>query len=101
MGVPGLPPERVGVEAEKQALDEGKTMAFGVRGILSPASTSIYQQALDEGLISIFMKWTSYTYIITSYKNILQIPSISYLPNIFHYCLIQQLLLFLSAEVLI
>ena len=48
---------RVAAAVLKQALDEGKTMAFGVRGILSPASTSIYQQALDEGLISIFMKF--------------------------------------------
>jgi 3-isopropylmalate/(R)-2-methylmalate dehydratase large subunit len=33
----------------------GKTLAPGVRGIVSPASPAIYSQALAEGLIKIFM----------------------------------------------
>ncbi len=36
-------------------LKAGKTLAEGVRGILSPATPTIYKQALKEGLIDIFM----------------------------------------------
>ena len=34
---------------------KGKTIASGVRGIVTPATPAIYSQALDEGLIKIFM----------------------------------------------
>lgn len=39
----------------KEALSRGKHIADGVRGILSPATPAVYQKALDEGLIKIFM----------------------------------------------
>lgn len=39
----------------KEALSQGKHIADGVRGILSPATPAVYQKALDEGLIKIFM----------------------------------------------
>lgn len=39
----------------KDALLQGKHIAQGVRGILSPATPSIYKKALDEGIISVFM----------------------------------------------
>ncbi len=35
---------------------EGKKLADGVRGIVSPATPAIYRQALNEGLIRIFME---------------------------------------------
>ena len=41
----------------REALDQGKTMPVGVRGILSPASTTIYKKAMEEGLISTFMEF--------------------------------------------
>ena len=40
---------------EAAAVLEGKTCAPGVRGIVSPATPDIYNQALKEGLIRIFM----------------------------------------------
>ena len=33
----------------------GKTLAVGVRGVVTPATPAIYSQALDEGIIKIFM----------------------------------------------
>lgn len=41
----------------KEALAEGKKIASGVRGILSPATPAIYQKALEEGIISTFMEF--------------------------------------------
>ena len=46
---------RVAAKVLKQALSEGKRIAPNVRGILSPATPKVYKQALDEGIISIFM----------------------------------------------
>lgn len=40
---------------EAAAILKGKVLAPGVRGILTPATPSIYSQALEEGLIKIFM----------------------------------------------
>jgi 3-isopropylmalate/(R)-2-methylmalate dehydratase large subunit len=40
---------------EAAAIIRGKTVADSVRGILVPATPSIYSQALEEGLIKIFM----------------------------------------------
>jgi 3-isopropylmalate/(R)-2-methylmalate dehydratase large subunit len=40
---------------EAAAIIQGKTIAESVRGILVPATPAIYSQALDEGLIKIFM----------------------------------------------
>jgi len=37
------------------AVLRGKTVAPGVRGIVSPATPAVYQQALSEGIIQIFM----------------------------------------------
>lgn len=37
------------------AILNGKTLAPGVRGIVTPATPAIYSQALDEGIIKIFM----------------------------------------------
>lgn len=37
------------------AVLKGKTVASGVRGIVSPATPAVYQQALSEGIIQIFM----------------------------------------------
>jgi 3-isopropylmalate/(R)-2-methylmalate dehydratase large subunit len=37
------------------AVLKGRTIAPGVRGIVSPATPKVYRQALDEGLLSIFM----------------------------------------------
>lgn len=34
---------------------DGKTLAEGVRGVVTPATPLIYKQALDEGIIKIFM----------------------------------------------
>ena len=34
---------------------QGRTIADTVRGILTPATPAIYSQALDEGLIKVFM----------------------------------------------
>ncbi len=39
-----------------KALKSGKGMADGVRGILSPASPTIFKNAMKEGLIDIFME---------------------------------------------
>ncbi len=40
---------------EAAAILKGKVVAPGVRGILTPATPGIYSQALEEGLIKIFM----------------------------------------------
>lgn len=40
---------------EAAGILDGKKLATGVRGIVTPATPSIYSQALDEGLIKIFM----------------------------------------------
>lgn len=37
------------------AILAGKTLATGVRGVVTPATPAIYSQALDEGIIKIFM----------------------------------------------
>lgn len=37
------------------AILAGKTIAAGVRGVVTPATPAIYSQALDEGIIKIFM----------------------------------------------
>ena len=37
------------------AVTKGKKLAPGVRGIVSPATPAIFRQAMDEGLLSIFM----------------------------------------------
>ncbi|MDR2577210.1 MAG: 3-isopropylmalate dehydratase large subunit [Chitinispirillales bacterium] len=37
------------------AVTKGKKLADGVRGIVSPATPDIFRQAMDEGLLSIFM----------------------------------------------
>ncbi|KMQ51746.1 3-isopropylmalate dehydratase large subunit [Chitinispirillum alkaliphilum] len=41
---------------EAAAVTKGKKLAFGVRGIVSPATPDIYRQAMKEGLIDIFME---------------------------------------------
>lgn len=46
---------RVAAAVLKEALSQGKYMAEGVRGILSPATPAVYKKALEEGLISVFM----------------------------------------------
>lgn len=46
---------RVATAVLKEALSQGKHMAEGVRGILSPATPAVYKKALEEGLISVFM----------------------------------------------
>ena len=46
---------RVAAAVLKEALSQGKHMAEGVRGILSPATPAVYKKALEEGLISVFM----------------------------------------------
>lgn len=48
---------RAAAEVLKAALDEGKHIAEGVRGILSPATPAIYQKALEEGIIATFMEF--------------------------------------------
>ncbi len=40
---------------ESAAILKGKKLASGVRGIVTPATPTIYSQALDEGIIKIFM----------------------------------------------
>ncbi len=40
---------------EAAAILKGKKLATGVRGIVTPATPSIYSQALEEGIIKIFM----------------------------------------------
>jgi 3-isopropylmalate/(R)-2-methylmalate dehydratase large subunit len=37
------------------AILQGKTLATGVRGVVTPATPAIYSQALEEGIIKIFM----------------------------------------------
>ncbi len=46
---------RVAAAVLKEALSQGKHMAEGVRGILSPATPAVYKKALEEGLMSVFM----------------------------------------------
>lgn len=40
---------------EAAAILKGNTIASGVRGVVSPATPAIYRQALEEGIIDIFM----------------------------------------------
>jgi 3-isopropylmalate/(R)-2-methylmalate dehydratase large subunit len=40
---------------EAAAILKGKTIADPVRGIVSPATPDIFKQALDEGIIQVFM----------------------------------------------
>jgi 3-isopropylmalate/(R)-2-methylmalate dehydratase large subunit len=40
---------------EAAAILDGKKLALGVRGIVTPATPAIYSQALDEGIIKTFM----------------------------------------------
>ncbi len=46
---------RIAAGVIKSALTKGKKLADGVRGIVSPATPAIYRQALEEGLLTIFM----------------------------------------------
>ena len=46
---------RIAAEVLKKALSEGKRITHNVRGILSPATPKVYKQALDEGILSVFM----------------------------------------------
>ena len=39
----------------RRAVLKGKTVASGVRGVVSPATPAVFQQALSEGIIQIFM----------------------------------------------
>ncbi|MBO5137397.1 MAG: 3-isopropylmalate dehydratase large subunit [Spirochaetaceae bacterium] len=48
---------RAAAEVLKSALSEGKHIAEGVRGILSPATPDIYKKALQEGIIATFMEF--------------------------------------------
>jgi 3-isopropylmalate/(R)-2-methylmalate dehydratase large subunit len=47
---------RIAAAVLEPAVKQGKKIAEGVRGVLSPATPSIYKQALKEGLIEIFME---------------------------------------------
>ncbi|MDR2617981.1 MAG: 3-isopropylmalate dehydratase large subunit [Treponema sp.] len=40
---------------EAAAVLKGRTLAAGVRGIVSPATTAVYSRALEEGLIRVFL----------------------------------------------
>jgi len=46
---------RAAAKVLNEALAQGKKIATGVRGILSPATPAIYQKALEEGIIKTFM----------------------------------------------
>ncbi len=46
---------RAAASVLKAALGEGRHIADGVRGILSPATPDVYRQALKEGIIQVFM----------------------------------------------
>jgi 3-isopropylmalate/(R)-2-methylmalate dehydratase large subunit len=46
---------RIAAAVIKAALTKGKKLAAGVRGIVSPATPAVYRQAMDEGLLSVFM----------------------------------------------
>ncbi|MFI3257295.1 MAG: 3-isopropylmalate dehydratase large subunit [Spirochaetales bacterium] len=47
---------RIAAEVLKTALKNGKKIADGVRGIVSPATPAVYKQALSEGIIETFME---------------------------------------------
>mgnify|MGYP002663331202 CR=1 FL=1 len=47
--------ERLDLLREAAAILRGRTIANSVRGILVPATPTVYSQALDEGLIRIFL----------------------------------------------
>ena len=47
---------RIAADILRKALDKGKTVHSGVRGIVSPATPAIYRQALAEGIIDTFME---------------------------------------------
>jgi 3-isopropylmalate/(R)-2-methylmalate dehydratase large subunit len=46
---------RIAAGIIKSALTNGKKLAGGVRGIVSPATPAIYRQAMEEGLLATFM----------------------------------------------
>jgi 3-isopropylmalate/(R)-2-methylmalate dehydratase large subunit len=46
---------RIAAAVIKNALSKGKKLADGVRGIVSPATPAIFRQAMEEGLLAIFM----------------------------------------------
>jgi 3-isopropylmalate/(R)-2-methylmalate dehydratase large subunit len=46
---------RIAAGVVKSALTKGKKLAADVRGIVSPATPAVYRQAMDEGLLAIFM----------------------------------------------
>jgi len=46
---------RIAAAVVKAALSKGKRLADGVRGIVSPATPAIFRQAMDEGLLAVFM----------------------------------------------
>ena len=47
---------RIAADILRKALDKGKTVHSGVRGIVSPATPAVYRQALSEGIIDTFME---------------------------------------------
>jgi len=46
---------RIAADIVKAGLTKGKKLADGVRGIVSPATPAIFRQAMDEGLLAVFM----------------------------------------------
>jgi 3-isopropylmalate/(R)-2-methylmalate dehydratase large subunit len=46
---------RIAAGVLSDGMKQGKRLVPGVRGIVSPATTAIYRQALDEGLIGVFL----------------------------------------------
>jgi len=46
---------RIAADVIKAGLSKGKKLADGVRGIVSPATPAIFRQAMEEGLLAIFM----------------------------------------------
>ena len=46
---------RIAAAVVKAALSKGKKLADGVRGIVSPATPAVYRQAMEEGLLAVFM----------------------------------------------
>lgn len=47
---------RIAANILRKALDKGKSIHSGVRGIVSPATPAVYRQALSEGIIDTFME---------------------------------------------
>jgi 3-isopropylmalate/(R)-2-methylmalate dehydratase large subunit len=46
---------RIAANVIRAGLSKGKKLADGVRGIVSPATPAIFRQAMEEGLLAIFM----------------------------------------------